>query len=144
MKAKEALREFFGDIAMESRPVPWEYSDYYEKELGAPLHRSFLFFRQRARPDRLPDIKLMTNEVEARLSEGGKRAINLDPGYLTAHNVVLASTKNYAHRIFLGKGIYGEVTLVFREGRYRPHLFTYRDYASEQCIELFAQARMLL
>jgi len=144
LEAKEKLRILFGDIVLESRPLPWEYSDYYTEELGSQIKRRFVFFRNAVNPESLADIKLKTNEIEEQFSTAGKRNINLDPGYLTPYNVVLASTKNYSHRIYIGKGIYAEVTLVYRDGRYQPHLFTYRDYAGAAHIEIFAQARKLL
>ncbi len=131
---------------MESHPLPWEHSDYYKEELGSPIRRRFLFFRNMIDRENLSDVKLATIEIEEQLSTGGKRNINLDPGYLTPYNVILASTKNYSHRIYIGKGIFAEVTLVYRDKdrRYQPHLFTYRDYASDAYAEIFAQARTLL
>jgi len=94
----------------------------------------------------LAQIKLKTNEIEDALSSKGKRCINLDPGYLTLSKIVLASTKNYAHRIYLGKGVYGEVTLVYvyKDSTYTPHLFTYRDYQDKTCIEMFLNVRAML
>ena len=131
---------------MESQPLPWEYSDYYKEELGWPIRRRFLFFRNMINRESLSDIKLATSEIEERLSTGGKRNINLDPGYLTPYNMILASTKNYSHRIYIGKGIFAEVTLVYKDKdrRYQPHLFTYRDYASDAYAEIFSRARKLL
>jgi hypothetical protein len=140
-RAKERLYGLFGESVFESPPLPWEYSDYYKGELGTPIQRTFIFFRNTINPDALCDIKLKTNEMEEDLSTGGKRNINLDPGYLTPYHVVLASTKNYSHRVYLGKGIYAEVTLLYKNNRYRPHLFTYRDYASDEYVEIFAKAR---
>jgi hypothetical protein len=142
--AKEELKGFFGEIAIESPDLEWKNSEYYRDELGWPITRTFLFFRDRIDPLRLPEIKQTTDEIEERLSTGGKRKINIDPGYMTLSKVVLASTKNYSHRLYIGKGIFAELTLVNTKGRYRPHLFTYRDYASEACIEIFGKARELL
>ncbi len=142
--AREGLRERFGETAVESRPLPWDYSDYYSEELGSPILRRFLFFRDLIRREDLSDIKHVTIEMEGRLSTGEKRNINLDPGYLTPYNVILASTKNYSHRVYIGKGIFAEVTLVYKNGRYRSHLFTYRDYASDAYAEIFSKARQLL
>jgi hypothetical protein len=143
-KAKERLRNVFGDIVLESKSLSWDYSDYYTEELGSPITRRFIFFRDTIHSETLSDIKITTNEIEEQLSSGGKRNINLDPGYLTPYNVVLASTKNYSHRIYIGKGIFAEVTLVYKNGRYRPHLFTYTDFASDEYTEILAQARKLL
>lgn len=143
-EAKEKLKASFGEIAFESPALPWDYSEYYKEELGSPITRRFIFFKDVINPEALAGIKLLTNDLEQQLSSGGKRNINLDPGYLTPYQVVLASTKNYAHRIYVGKGIYAEVTLIHRDGRYCPHLFTYRDYASDEYIQLFERARNFL
>jgi hypothetical protein len=142
--SKEILEKNFGDILFISPSLPWEYSSYYRDEIGWPLFRQFIFFKNLIDPELLTDIKLKTNEIESALSSEGKRRINFDPGYLTLSKVVLASTKNYAHRIYLGKGIYGEVTLIHKNGTYSPLLFTYRDYQDKTHIDIFMKAREIL
>lgn len=141
---KENLSGLFGEIALESPAMAWDNSDYYREELGWPITRSFMFFRNKIDPLRLPDIKLATNEMEEALSINGKRNINIDPGYMTLSKVVLASTKNYSHRLYIGKGIFAELTLVHTKGSYQPQMFTYRDYAAAECIKIFEGARKLL
>lgn len=143
-EARQRLLNLFGKILFESPTFDWDYSEYYRAELGWPIKRSFIFFDGLINSETLPDIKLLTREIERSLSKDGRRAINIDPGYLTLSKVVLASTKNYSHRIYMGKGIFAEVTLIFRNKRYRPHLFTYRDYASDSYIDIFMKARQLL
>jgi len=145
-RSKELLERNFGHILFESPPLAWDYSSYYRYELGWPIVRQFLFFKDLVDPGTLADVKIGTNEIEGLFSLDGKRRINLDPGYLTLSKIVLASTKNYAHRIYLGKGIYGEITLMYRykEGTFKPHLFTYRDYQSESCIDMFLNVREML
>jgi hypothetical protein len=142
--SKEIIEKNFGEILLTSPFIKWDYSSYYKDELGWPLFRQFIFFKNLIDPGILADIKLKTNEIEGTLSSKGKRCINLDPGYLTLSKIVLASTKNYAHRIYLGKGIYGEVSLIYKSGIYSPHLFTYRDYQDKTCIDIFMNARELL
>jgi hypothetical protein len=142
--AKKKLIDFFGEMIMESPSLEWNYSHYYRDELGWPIKRTFLFFKNIMNPETLADMKLITNDIEHQLSSNGRRTINIDPGYVTLSKVVLASTKNYSHRIYVGKGIYAEVTLVYRDGRYNSHVFTYKDYASNTYTELFAQARRFL
>ncbi|MEW6161943.1 MAG: DUF4416 family protein [Nitrospirota bacterium] len=142
--SKEILEKNSGDILLVSPSLPWDYSTYYKDKIGWPLFRQFIFFKNFIDPEKLADIKLKTNEIEAALSSEGKRRINLDPGYLTLSKVVLASTKNYAHRIYLGKGIYGEITLIYRDGKYHPHLYTYRDYQDKTHIEIFIKVRKML
>ena len=142
--SQKILENNFGDILFISPSLPWDYSSYYKHELGWPLFRQIIFFKDLIDPGLLADIKLKTNEIESELSSEGKRRINLDPGYLSLSQVVLASTKNYAHRIYLGKGIYGEVTLIFQNGTYIPHLFTYKDYQDKTHIDIFMNAREML
>lgn len=143
-RAEEMLRKIFGEILLTSPASPWDYSLYYKDELGWPIVRQFIFFKDLIDAGSLPGIKLKANEIEEELSCNNKRCVNLDPGYLTLAKVVLASTKNYSHRIYLGKGIYGEVTLVYQDNTFKPHLFTYRDYQDQGCIDLFVNARATL
>lgn len=142
--SKEILEKQFGDILFVSPSLTWHYSSYYRDEIGWPLFRQIIFFKSVIDSGLLADIKLKTNEIESTLSVNGKRSINLDPGYLTLSKVVLASTKNYAHRLYLGKGIYGEITLIYRDDTYNPHLYTYRDYQDKTHIEIFMNARAML
>lgn len=143
--SKELLRNNFGEILFESLPVQWDYSFHYKDELGWPISRKFIFFNDMLDPGTIADIKLKTNEIENALSLNGKRRVNLDPGYLTLAKIVLVSTKNYSHRIYLKKGIYAEVTLIYyKDGTFKPHLFTYRDYQDKACIDIFLHVRELL
>jgi len=141
--AQELLERHFGETLLVSHPIPWDYSTYYHHEIGSPLTRRFLFFKTFIDPSTLADIKIKTNEIEDKLSFEGKRRINLDPGYLTLSKIVLASTKDYAHRIYLGKGIYSEITLIYKGGTYEPHMFSYRDYKDESYTEIFLNVRSL-
>jgi hypothetical protein len=143
-QAKEILENTLGDISYVSPPLTWDYSSYYKDEIGWPLLRQIIFFTNLIDPSLLVDIKIKTNEIESAFTLDGKRHINLDPGYLTLSKVVLASTKNYAHRLYLGKGIYGEITLIFKDGSYIPYIFTYRDYQDKSHSDIFMQARILL
>lgn len=145
-RSKEILKGSFGAIMFESPSWLWDHSSHYREELGWPIFRQFIFFRNIIDPGILADVKLKTNEVENALALNAKRRINLDPGYLTLPRIVLASTKNRAHRIYLGKGIYGEVTLMYRdkEGAFMPHLFTYRDYQDERTLAVLMKGRKML
>jgi hypothetical protein len=142
-RVEQTLRDEFGDPLLDSPVLRWDRSEYYKEELGWPLSRKFIFFKNLIDPEILADTKIRTNEMEDSLSVNGKRRINLDPGYLTLAKVVLASTKNYVHRIYLKRGIYGEVTLYYQDGKFNPHLFTYRDYQEKSSVEIFMHARSL-
>ena len=138
----------FGPADIESPVYPWTHTTYYEKELGPDLKRQFFFFKQPVSPDSLHEIKRFTNDLEqqwVQASPGGNlRRINLDPGYLTPSKIVLATTKDYSHRIYLRDGIYAEVTLVYQGKSYVPLPHTYPDFRSEEYIALFNQARRLI
>ncbi|GBD99830.1 hypothetical protein BMS3Abin07_01876 [bacterium BMS3Abin07] len=142
--AEERLGNEFGNIAQESRIFDWAHSHYYEDELGSPIRRKFILFDKIISPEEIADIKVATNRIEQELSKDRKRTVNIDPGYITAAKIVLASTKNYCHRIYLGKGIYAEVTLYYKDGGFHPTPFTFNDYRQREYIEFFKKAREFL
>jgi hypothetical protein len=135
------LGERFGEVLLQSPEYAWDHTHYYEKELGTPLFRRFLFFKKAFDPLILPKVKLETNAIESAFTENGKRRINLDPGYIMRSRIVLASAKDYSHRIYLGKGIYGEVALYYKGRRYNPFPYTYYDYRKPECLDMFETAR---
>ncbi|MBI4697632.1 MAG: DUF4416 family protein [Nitrospirae bacterium] len=140
--AKEELMDVFGSVSMESPVWEWDHTDYYKKEMGAGLKRQFIFFRKLINPETIPDVKLRTIAFEKKnLDENGGRRINLDPGYLDSAKVVLASTKDFSHRIYLGKGIYGEVTLVYSGKGYQILPYTFPDFRKQEYMEVFEKAR---
>ena len=143
VSARDFLKERFGDIIMESPIIKWDFSEYYQDELGKPIYRKFLFFKNLIPQDGIATIKLVTNEIEKLLSINGKRMVNLDPGYITTAKIVLASTKDYSHRIYLRDGIFAEVTLIYRGGRFVPHINTYKDFQDETYHQVFSLARRL-
>ena len=144
--ARERLSLSFGPVDFASEISPWAYTRYYEKEMGTDLKRQFLFFERPILPDALSNIKNMTNDLEADFRTNADaamsgRPVNIDPGYLTLAKVVLASTKDYYHRIYIGSGIYAEVTLYYRGKSYQPLPHTYPDYGSRESIDMFNRVR---
>lgn len=129
---EKELTALFGPTDSACGSLPWAVTDYYEKEMGAGLFRRFVSFVPLISPEALAGIKLKTQGVEEGYQwiEGEKRGrrVNIDPGYLDAGKVVLASTKSASHRIYLRSGIYGEVTLLFQGGSFQPLAYTYPDY----------------
>ncbi len=136
-----ALQEDFGPVAMGQAPYRFDHTHYYDREMGSPLYKRIVVFEQFVPPGFLPDIKLLTNDRERLFSNHGRRRINLDPGYIAPARVVLASTKDFAHRIYLGKGIYGEVTLIVRDGKFDSLPWTYPDFREDQTRTFLEQAR---
>lgn len=138
----EKLAVVYGNMDMESPVWQWEYTTYYEKEMGAGLKRKFVFFEKLVNPGEIAVIKLKTIELEKQyLDESGGRRINIDPGYLDSAKLVLASTKDFAHRIYLNNGIYGEVTLTYSGNNYQALPYTFPDYRTDDYFGVFRKAR---
>lgn len=141
-EAAALLEKDYGPADYTSRDLPFEFTRYYENEIGSPLCRRFIFFKNHVDPERLAAIKIDTISKEKYFSlPGGRRKVNIDPGYVDAAKVVLATTKNYSHRIYLSRGIFAEVTLHFRGGSFAPWEWTYPDYRTEEYIEIFNRVR---
>lgn len=142
-KALGFLKKKFGKIDFLSRPMGFNYTDYYYPEFGKPLKRMFVSFARLLSEDSLSAVKLYTNKLEELFSLKGKRGINIDPGFLSPGKLVLATTKDNVHRIYLGKGIFAEVTLFYQAGTYRPWPWTYPDYQSKQYLDIFNAIRKI-
>lgn len=143
-KAKTYLERRFGRIDFESQAIPFTHTDYYENEFGKNLKRRFVSFKKLISPTDLAKIKIITNRIEKRLSRGTHRLINIDPGYLDLAKLILASTKDYKHRLYLGEGIWAEVTLFYQNKTFKPWEWTYPDYKTAEYIAIFNQIRELL
>ncbi len=117
-----------------SEVLPFGYTNYYTAEMGPSLVRRFITFDGLIRPEDLPAVKLETNGLEERLSEGEARRVNIDPGYVAKQHFILATGKGFAHRPYIGQGIYADLTLVYRHETYRPLEWTYPDYRAERTI----------
>jgi hypothetical protein len=142
--AEKDIREAIGSILDRTAPTSFCYTRYYEKEMGSNLSRIFLLFEPLFNREQLPEIKLKTNSIEASISSEGNRTVNIDPGYISLENIVLATTKGYAHRIYLGSGIFADLTLIYRNSTYKPLEWTYPDYGSEEIIAIFKRWRNIL
>lgn len=136
-----ALVAQYGVIDWRSARLPFDHTRYYEHEFGGGLERVLLAFDALIDPGDLPDIKLWTNDLEQRWAVEGRRTVNLDPGYVSAAKLVLATTKNHSHRIYLSKGIYAEVTLSYCDKAFRPLPWTYPDYGSAPYIAMMHEIR---
>jgi hypothetical protein len=143
IKSRDNLKRRFGRVDFESPEVDFNYTAYYEKEMGAGLKRRFISFSKLVPMQDLYRIKLYTNRLESRFLDSGKRRVNIDPGYLDLAKLVLASTKDYSHRIYLRKGIFAEITLSYRNNSFTPNDWTYPDYRSKEYIDIFNQIREL-
>lgn len=140
-EAGGALRERFGPLDALSTATDWTVSTYYRDEMGPTIRRQFVSFEQLVSPDEITAVKLATNEMEQRWCTASARRVNIDPGYIAATKLVLASTKDAAHRIYLGQGIYAETTLLFSNGSFHAHAYTYPDYAASGALAFFNSVR---
>ena len=129
--AQEKLESLYGQADISSEIIPFDFTNYYFPQMGDGLMRKFIAFDHLIDPSELSDIKRTTNDIEAELAQGGsvERPVNLDPGYITLHNLILASMKNFSHRIYLTRGVFAEVTLMYRNG-WKSLDWTFPDYAS--------------
>jgi len=141
----EELSDEIGQAVLKSDPIPFTHTKYYSDEMGSELSRQWYVFDKLVLPDELVGLKHNTNIVEKKyLNAKGGRNINIDPGLLSLSSLILASTKNYAHRVYLGQGIYAEVTLIYKDHRFSPLDWTYPDYRERSAIEFFERARGIL
>lgn len=133
------LGRAFGKIDLKSRALPWSVSPYYEREMGNGLVRRLVSFERLRSPGDLVECKCRARSLEDlyRDTDRRQRRVNIDPGYLEAGKVVLASTKNANHRIYLGSGIYAEATLSYVGGTFLPYDYTYPDYRWSETLEFF-------
>jgi hypothetical protein len=139
--AKKVLEKRIGRADFESPKINFDFTDYYYPEMGRPLFRRFISFTRLKNPQNLVKIKLFCIKVERKYALDDKRRINIDPGYLTEAKLILATTKDFSHRIYLAKGIYAEVTLCFKEGRFCDLATTFPDYRTTQYKEIFTVIR---
>ena len=136
------LEEAFGPIDLRSERIPFDQTSYYQQEMGDGLVREWVSFKQLIQQDAIADAKLATSRLEKRLARpDGSRTVNLDPGYVVPPRLVLATMKDFAHRIYVGKGIYAEVTLIYREGAFQPLEWTYPDYRPPVALDFFMTVR---
>lgn len=140
-KIAAELIKAFGSIDMVSSWFPFDYTGYYEPEMSAPLYRRMLAFKELVRQSALADIKILTNEIESNFSPKEKRLVNIDPGYLLKERFVLATGKNFAHRIYIGNKIYADLTLIYTKGEFKKLPWTYPDYSAKNMQSFLRQVR---
>ena len=142
-RVKKILQRIFGRIDFESALLDFSHTDYYKEELGDNLKRKFFSFERLRDPGTIYKVKIRTNRRENRFLRGGKRTVNIDPGYLDLSKLILFSTKDYSHRIYLNKGIFAENTLFYRDKSYNPWPWTYPDYKTAEYIDMFNSIRQM-
>jgi hypothetical protein len=145
-EAETRLSALFGAVDLRSEPFPFDSTHYYETEMGNHICRRFFSFAELIEPSRIAEAKIGTNALEQALAAEQarvRRPVNFDPGYLEQSKIVLASTKNYYHRILISGGIYAEVTLHFEAGRWRSFPWSFPDFRTGRYDRFFASLRDL-
>jgi len=130
-----------GQIDLQSAIFNFQHTRYYEKEMGANLTKQYISFQSLIEAERLPEIKISTNLLEKQFLNHQNRTVNLDPGYIEKAKLILATTKNFSHRIYLGSGIFGDLQYRFRQHTFTVHEWTYPDYREAAVIAFFNQVR---
>ncbi len=143
--ARQTAAEKWGDVAIASEVLPFEQTTFYESEMGAGLKKQLLAFERFQSPASLAQWKHQSNQWEAEYATRGlhdeSRPLNVDPGYLTEAKLVLASTKDRDHRLYLSDGIFAEVTLYYYRGAWKSRPWTYPDFQSSEYHEFFDRCR---
>lgn len=146
--AQRVASEAWGPIALSSKVLNFDQTDYYEQSMGSNLLKTFFAFEELIDPARLTAAKHETNDWELSYRQqhdhSEQRPLNLDPGYITEAKLVLASTKDHSHRIYLADGIYAEVTLHYQKKQWQHREWTYPDYRTSEYHQFFTQCRQYL
>ncbi len=140
---KNSLSRLFGTIDFESEELDFTYTSYYNEEMGPGIKRAFLSFERLVDLENICGVKIKTNRIEKQTLKLGKRTINIDPGYLNLAKLVLFSTKDYSHRIYLDKGIFAESTLAYKDNSFDFWPWTYPDYKSAEYTNIFRSIRAI-
>ncbi|MFP4168333.1 MAG: DUF4416 family protein [Desulfonatronovibrionaceae bacterium] len=128
----DRLQERFGEADYKSDPILFTETNYYDAELGTPISRKILSFKELVPQNHLVQIKLDTNALEKAYQRNSRRTFNLDPGLVTHERLVLATGKNFTHRIYLDRGIWADLTLIYTRGGWQDLPWTFPDYAAEK------------
>ena len=138
--ARELL-SLYGPIDLVSSWMDFNYTNYYKPEMGSALARRMFVFERLIEQSDLAEIKIATNQIEQNYAISGRRQVNVDPGYLLHERFVLASGKNFSHRIYIGLGIYADLTLIYQKGSFQKLPWTYPDYTDQAMIRFLVQVR---
>jgi len=145
-RAEEELAELYGPVDKVSLLFNFNFTDYYQGQMGKSLKRKFLSFANLISPERLSEIKLQTNGLEEKIRkefQASQRIVNLDPGYMTSSALVMATAKDFSHRIPLRDGIYAHLELLFSKKEVKVLSWTYPDYKTEGYQKFFLEIRQI-
>ena len=146
--AIESLESVFGESELASETWLFDKTDYYKVEMGPLILRQFISFKRLISQRSLAKIKRRTNKIEKKLTQtvGSEfpRPVNLDPGIIEPSKLVLATTKNFSHRIYIGKKMYAEITLIYNRHKWKAFDYTYPDHQQDCYLDFFSKVRTRL
>jgi len=142
-KVKSLLERKFGRVDFESQKINFDFTDYYYDEMGKPLFRRFISFEKLRKIPDFVNIKLFCIKLEKKFSHMNKRSINIDPGYLNEAKLVLTTTKDFSHRLYINKGVYAEVTLHYANKTFAYFPTTFPDYRTPQYVDILLSIRKI-
>ena len=137
------LQEIVSEVDGRCAATPFAATEYYKREMGEPLFRSFVSFREWQNPERLPQVKIAAMRLEEQMAVNGCRTVNLDPGYLSEANVIIATAKNHYHRVPLRDGIYAHMEYVLKDGIIQFLPWTYPDFKTGLYLDFFTRLQEL-
>jgi hypothetical protein len=141
------LEKLFGRVQYETTEIECSDNGYHE-EMGGQLSRRFFSFEKLVDRESLPEIKANCYKIERQLGDQVDdytfRTVNVDPGILTSHNLIMSSHREFGHRIYLGKGVFGETSLIHARGRFTQLPWTNADFCHEEAVRLFTECRETL
>ena len=135
------ITNLWGPISVIGDDFKFTHTVYYQKEMGPNLVKFYCAFQEHIDPMKIVNIKHQSNDIEEKYAGAKGRNVNIDPGYIETPKLVLATTKNFSHRLYLGKGIYGDVQLIWRGGKFIGNPWTYPDYLTENALLFFTKIR---
>ena len=145
-RARDVVEQALGELDLVSPMWNFTQTTYYQDEMGDRVQRQFVTVKDLIHPGRLAAIKHQTNQLEQNLADSLgldlPRPVNLDPGIVEPSKLVLATTKNFSHRIYIGENMYAEVTLMFHKGQWVALPFTFPDYAGGGYFDFLSQVRL--
>jgi len=146
--AIQSIEETFGSVDLTSEIWPFTQTDYYKDQTGNNILRQFVSINELIEPGQIAEIKHQTNKIEQDLADKLKhqwpRPVNLDPGIIEPSKLVLATTKNFSHRIYIGRKMYAEVTLIYDKGKWKAFDYTFPDYKQQLYWDFFSKVRKRL
>ena len=135
------LEKEWGPIDAYSAVYDFIHTGYYKDEFGERLKKQFVSFERLVDINTIPDIKILGNELENGFHTGQNRAVNIDPGYIANAKLVMPTTKNLPHRVYIGKNIYADLQLIYKKPTFQTILWTFADYKEPFNLEFFNKVR---